>query len=89
MKTKLIIQSVCHVIRKSDSVCHVSKYAQSDGLWGILKQFFLQRLNKKNYWDKPENELHYSGKTLLTLKEIIKKPYKQRKKSKNKKEKGY
>jgi len=42
---KKIIQSVCHVIKKSDSACHLSENAESTGLEGILKQ-------KKNYKDQ-------------------------------------
>jgi len=42
-KIKLIIQSACHVIGKGESACHVSKNAQSAGLWGILKKKYFTR----------------------------------------------
>jgi len=38
LKIKLIIQSARHIIKKSDSACHVSKNVQSADLGGILKQ---------------------------------------------------
>jgi len=54
---------------KCDSACHVSKYAQSDGLGGILKHFFFTRTEskKKFYREKTKIALYYRGKDVLTL----------------------
>ena len=46
---KKIIQSVCHVIKKSDSACHLSENAESTGLEGILKQKKIIR-TKSNFF---------------------------------------